>query len=140
MDIARAPKSNRRRYVYGAVAIAAVAAGTMAVMRLKPAAPSVDRGTLMIDSVRRGPLVIQVRGPGTLVPVGNLSGTSVPSQRTWIIRDAQDRVDHQGAAIDRRCRRLEPHDRHRPSRPPPRKGQRRKRTGVDCSWVRARCP
>ena len=35
---------------------------------LKPAAPSVDRAAVWIDSVQRGPLLIEVRGPGTLVP------------------------------------------------------------------------
>lgn len=68
MDIARQPKGNRKRYLYGGVALVLVAGTTMALATLKPAAPSVDRGTLIIDSVRRGPLVIQVRGPGTLVP------------------------------------------------------------------------
>jgi HlyD family secretion protein len=38
------------------------------VARLKPAAPGVDRATLWIDTVQRGPLLRQVRGSGTLVP------------------------------------------------------------------------
>src|SRR5215218_10258921 len=37
-------------------------------MGLKPAAPTVDRSTLWIDSVRQGTMVRQVRAPGTLVP------------------------------------------------------------------------
>ena len=38
------------------------------VTRLKPAAPEVDRATVWTDAVKRGPLLRQVRGPGTLVP------------------------------------------------------------------------
>ncbi len=38
------------------------------VTRLKPAAPEVDRSTVWTDVVKRGPLLRQVRGPGTLVP------------------------------------------------------------------------
>ncbi len=41
---------------------------TVALSRLKPAAPTVDRGTAYIDTVKRGPMVRQVRGLGTLVP------------------------------------------------------------------------
>ena len=38
------------------------------VTRLKPASPTVDRATVWTDTVKRGPLLRQVRGPGTLVP------------------------------------------------------------------------
>src|SRR2546430_8365842 len=41
---------------------------TFALSRLKPAAPSVDRSSVWIDTVKRGPMVRQVRGLGTLVP------------------------------------------------------------------------
>jgi multidrug resistance efflux pump len=68
MDIARQPKSNRRRLVYGAGGVIMLLGVTALLATLKPAAPSVEGGTLIIDSARRGPLIIQVRGPGTLVP------------------------------------------------------------------------
>lgn len=68
MDIARQPRSNRKRLIVGAGGVALVLGATAALATLKPAAPSVEAGTLIIDSVRRGPLIIQVRGPGTLVP------------------------------------------------------------------------
>jgi HlyD family secretion protein len=68
MDIQRQPKSNRRRLLYGAGGAVLVIGATAALATLKPAAPSVEAGTLIIDSARRGPLIIQVRGPGTLVP------------------------------------------------------------------------
>ena len=45
-----------------------MALATLGLRSLKPAAPSVDRAAVWIDSVQRGPLVIEVRGPGTLVP------------------------------------------------------------------------
>jgi multidrug resistance efflux pump len=41
---------------------------TLGLRRLTPAAPQVDRATIWIDSVQRGPLILQVRGPGMLVP------------------------------------------------------------------------
>ena len=46
----------------------AVAVVTLGVSRLEPAAPRVDRDTIYLDTVQRGPMVRQVRGTGTLVP------------------------------------------------------------------------
>lgn len=68
MDVARAPKSRRSRYLIGGAAFIAVVVASVALTRLEPAAPSVERGTLWIDSVVRGTMVRQVRAPGTLVP------------------------------------------------------------------------
>ncbi|MBT9329894.1 efflux RND transporter periplasmic adaptor subunit [Paracidobacterium acidisoli] len=71
MDISRPDikkKKLRRQIVIGVVAVLVVAAAAAAVLRLKPAAPSVDSSTIWPDTVRRGPLVVQVRGLGTLVP------------------------------------------------------------------------
>ncbi len=72
MDIKR-PKSaarNRlaRKIIYVVVAVAAVSLITYAVSRLKPAAPGVERSTVWIDTVKRGGMLRQVRGLGTLVP------------------------------------------------------------------------
>ena len=71
MDIAR-PSNLRqkriRRAVYGAVGLAVVLLISLGVSRLKPAAPGVDRGTLWIDTVKRGPMLRDERGIGTLVP------------------------------------------------------------------------
>jgi multidrug resistance efflux pump len=53
--------------MYGGIALALVAT-TLGLRGLKPAAPRVDRASVWIDSVQKGPLVIEVRGPGTLVP------------------------------------------------------------------------
>lgn len=67
MDIPRKAVKNRRRWVYGAAAIAGVALATLALARIGPAAPGVDRATVWTDTVRRGDMARQVRGPGTLV-------------------------------------------------------------------------
>jgi RND family efflux transporter MFP subunit len=71
MDIARPDikaKKNRRRIVMIAAAIVILAGVTFAVMRLKPAAPTVERSVVWTDTVKRGNLIRQVRGNGTLVP------------------------------------------------------------------------
>ena len=71
MDIARpdiARKKKFRRSFYGVLAVVAVSLTTVAVSRLQPAAPRVDRDAIYLDTVGRGPLVRQVRGVGTLVP------------------------------------------------------------------------
>lgn len=68
MDIPRPQKPNRRKYAYAGGALAAVVLVTVALSKLQPAAPVVDRGTVWPDTVRRGNMVLQVRGPGTLVP------------------------------------------------------------------------
>ena len=71
MDISRpdlARKKKRRQALYAATAVIVVAAVTLGVSRLEPAAPRVDRDTLYLDTVQRGPLIRQVRGTGTLVP------------------------------------------------------------------------
>jgi HlyD family secretion protein len=72
VDIARPPsvirKKKIRRAIYGAVALVIVAGITVGVSRLKPAAPSVDRATVWVDTVKRGQMLREVRGSGTLVP------------------------------------------------------------------------
>ena len=50
------------------LAVVAVSLTTVAVSRLQPAAPRVDRDAIYLDTVGRGPMVRQVRGVGTLVP------------------------------------------------------------------------
>ena len=69
MDIPRAPvRRGRKQIIYGAVGLLVVVLATVGLRGLKPAGPKVDRAAIWVDSVRRGPLVIEVRGPGTLVP------------------------------------------------------------------------
>ena len=69
MDIPRAPaRRGRKQVLYGVLTVGAIVLATLGLRGLKPAAPRVDRAAIWIDSVQRGPLVIEVRGPGTLVP------------------------------------------------------------------------
>lgn len=68
MDIPRLKQPSRKRYVQGGIAVGAVLLMTIVLANLKPAAPSVDAGTLWMDTVQRGEMVREVRGPGTLVP------------------------------------------------------------------------
>src|SRR6202043_2116837 len=71
MDIQR-PSNARakkiRRIAYGTIALILVGGVTYGLSKLKPAAPSVDAGTVWSDTVKRGPMLREVRGLGTLVP------------------------------------------------------------------------
>jgi HlyD family secretion protein len=86
MDIPRpnvaAKKRKRRIIIISAVGVGVVLA-TFALSRLKPAVPSVDRSTVWIDTVKRGPMVRQVRGLGTLVP----------EEIRWIPTNTEGRVE-----------------------------------------------
>jgi HlyD family secretion protein len=71
MDIARPERAlalRRRRLMWAGVGVTVLAAGSLALARLEPAPPTVEGGTLWIDTVRRGEMLRQVRGPGVLVP------------------------------------------------------------------------
>src|SRR5712671_1213912 len=86
MDIQR-PSNARakkiRRIAYGTVAIILMAGVTYGLSRLRPAAPSVDRATIWPDEVKRGPMLREVRGLGTLVP----------EEIRWIPAQTDSRVD-----------------------------------------------
>lgn len=87
MDVPRGKEVARRklirRIIYIAILVAAIPLITWGLSRLKPAAPSVDRATVWIDSVKRGPMVRDVRGLGTLVV----------EQYMWIPAEFESRVD-----------------------------------------------
>src|ERR1700739_421706 len=71
MDIARPEfkeRKRRRQIATVAVVVVVVAALTVVVWRLRPAAPTVERGTVWTDTVKRGSMLRQVRGLGSLVP------------------------------------------------------------------------
>src|SRR5580692_3855658 len=71
MDISRPDirkKKMRRQWIAAGFGVVVLALVAFFVTRLKPAAPEVDRATVWTDTVKRGPLLRQVRGPGTLVP------------------------------------------------------------------------
>ena len=72
MDIKRPPKSKIKKKIRNAimivVGIAALGGITYGLTKLKPAAPTLDRSTAVIETVKRGEMVRDVRGNGTLVP------------------------------------------------------------------------
>ena len=84
MDIARDPKPRtRKRIIQWSVAVVALAAVTVGLRNLEPAAPSVDAATVWMDTVMHGTMIRQVRGPGTLVP----------EQMRWITALTAGRVE-----------------------------------------------
>jgi HlyD family secretion protein len=87
VDIARPASVKRkkkiRQAIYGGVALLVIVLITIAVSRLKPAAPGVERTTVWIDTVKRGDIPRQVRGSGTLVP----------EDIRWIPARSQGRVE-----------------------------------------------
>jgi HlyD family secretion protein len=72
MDIKRAPKSKIKKKIRTAlmivIGIAAIGGITYGLTKLKPAAPTLDSSTAVIETVKRGEMVRDVRGNGTLVP------------------------------------------------------------------------
>src|SRR4029453_4403187 len=87
VDIARSPEFKRkkkiRQILYGVAALVVITVISVGVSRLKPAAPSVERSTIWIGTVKRGPMLRQVRGSGTLVP----------EEIRWIPATTQGRVE-----------------------------------------------
>lgn len=71
-DIARDPAILKRKRIrqagYAAVGVIVVIAVSIALARMEPAAPNVERATVLVDTVKRGSIIRQVRGLGTLVP------------------------------------------------------------------------
>jgi HlyD family secretion protein len=68
LDIAREPVKNKRRLWQVGIGGGVLLLITLVLSSLKPAAPTIESGTPWVDSVRRGEMVREVRGPGTLVP------------------------------------------------------------------------
>ena len=86
MDIARPSNARQKRIrqvLYVTIGLAAVGLITLGLSRLKPAAPTVDMAVVWPDTVKRGPMVRQVRGLGTLVP----------EDIRWIPATTQGRVE-----------------------------------------------
>jgi len=87
MDIKRPPKSKIKKKIKTAILIivglAAVGGITYGLAKLEPAAPIVDRSTAVIETVKRGEMVRDVRGNGTLVP----------EVTRWVPAPAQGRVE-----------------------------------------------
>ena len=89
MDIQRpasvAQAKKRKQYMLGAVGIVVIILVSVGLSTLEPAAPTVERATVWVDTVKRGPMVRQVRGLGTLVPVDEA--------RRWVPASTQGRVE-----------------------------------------------
>jgi HlyD family secretion protein len=86
MDIPRpnaAKEKRRKRIIIASVVAVALIGVTFALSRLKPAAPTVERNLVWVGTVKRGPMVRQVRGLGTLVP----------EEIRWIASRTEGRVD-----------------------------------------------
>jgi HlyD family secretion protein len=86
MDIARphiAKQKRRRRILFASGGVLALIVITVALSHLKPAVPSVDRSTVWVDTVKRGPMLREVRGLGTLVP----------EEIRWIPANTEGRVE-----------------------------------------------
>src|SRR5213083_1897662 len=86
MDIARPSNVRRKRIrntIYALVGLIVVGLVSVGLSRLKPAAPTVEAATVWRDTVKRGPMLRQVRGLGTLVP----------EDIRWIPSTTQGRVE-----------------------------------------------
>jgi HlyD family secretion protein len=86
MDLPRpnaARERRRRRLLFSSVSLVAMALITLSLARLKPAAPSVEKSGVWVDTVKRGAMLREVRGNGTLVP----------EEIRWIPAQTSGRVD-----------------------------------------------
>src|SRR5688572_20413943 len=68
MDIPREPAKKHKKYIWPAIGVLALALATIGISNLDARAPTVPRAQLWIDSVKRGELLREVSGNGTLVP------------------------------------------------------------------------
>src|SRR5689334_18117314 len=85
MDIVRTDRTrqlNRRRILIAGAGAAAIGLLTLGISRLRPAAPVVERSAVVVETVERGPMIREVRGTGTLVPV----------EASWIAASTDARV------------------------------------------------
>jgi len=83
MDIVRTPKKSYRKPLLTGAVIGGVLLVSVALMRLEPAVPTIERAAVLLDTVEQGDLVREVRGPGTLVP----------EHIRWITAQASARVE-----------------------------------------------
>jgi HlyD family secretion protein len=87
MDIARPElkqRKRRRQYLIGGVVAVLLGVAVAGLSALGPAIPSIERSSVLVDSVKRGELLREVRGPGTLVP----------KEIRWIAAETAAHVEH----------------------------------------------
>jgi len=68
LDIKREPPKKTKRYIFLALGLVGIVTVSVAISRLQPAAPPVEKGTLWFDTVKRGEMKREVNAPGTLEP------------------------------------------------------------------------
>lgn len=78
-----ARKKRIRQVLFTILVLAALGVATWGLSRLEPAPPSIERSSVFIGKVERGPLVVEVRGPGTLVP----------EEIRWVAASTEGRVE-----------------------------------------------
>jgi HlyD family secretion protein len=83
VDIPRPKKKKKLPYVLAAVGVLVLLGVTLGLSQLRAAAPTVPRDGVWVDAVKRGPMVRQVKGPGTLVP----------EYVRWLTADTAGRVE-----------------------------------------------
>ncbi|WNG59120.1 HlyD family efflux transporter periplasmic adaptor subunit [Archangium gephyra] len=83
MDIPKKPKNRRKPWVLMGLGVLVLLGVTVGLSRLRAAAPAVERGTVWLDTVKRGPMIRQVKGTGTLVP----------EHIRWLTADTAGRVE-----------------------------------------------
>jgi len=92
MDVPR-PRALRekriKQAIYVLIALVGLSAVTLGLSRLKPAAPGVDKATVWVDTVKRGPMLRDVRGLGTLVPE---ESRWIPATRDAIVERINVRI------------------------------------------------
>jgi multidrug resistance efflux pump len=83
VDIPKKPKNRRKPWLLMGLGVLVLLGVTVGLSRLRAAAPSVERGTVWLDTVKRGPMIRQVKGTGTLVP----------EHIRWLTADTAGRVE-----------------------------------------------
>ncbi|MFE8597369.1 HlyD family secretion protein [Archangium violaceum] len=83
MDIPKKPKNRRKPWLLMGLGALVLLGVTVGLSRLRTAAPAVERGTVWLDTVKRGPMIRQVKGTGTLVP----------EHIRWLTADTAGRVE-----------------------------------------------
>ncbi len=83
VDIPRTRKPNRKPWIFGAAGLLTLVGVTWGLSQLRAAAPTVERGSVWLDTVKRGPMLRQVKGAGTLVP----------EHIRWLTADTAGRVE-----------------------------------------------
>jgi multidrug resistance efflux pump len=83
VDIPKKPKTRRKPWLLAGLGVLVLIGVTVGLSRLRAAAPTVERGSVWLDTVKRGPMIRQVKGAGTLVP----------EHIRWLTADTAGRVE-----------------------------------------------